>query len=163
MTVFWRKQADFYRTYDLDGNYINNDLFHGILRPGDTSVLQEVWIQNSASIRGTKEIFRNARIYLDIPDSLIPKYLETWPGQGGGVQISFDSGSNWITLSSTQGNPSDSSTWVGIPAAAIGSNAEAGVLNPNDVAVIWLRVKVPGQELEAGLYEFGLGIDVEVI
>lgn len=162
VTVIWRKQDQFYRTYNSQGELEQVELFHGILRPGETSLPQEIWIQNSSAIRGTNEVFRNVRLYLDAPDNLFSKYLESWVNQAAGIEISFDNGANWQLFTLYRGNPESPASWITIPAVAIGSNAEEGTLHPNDVTVVWLRVRVPGTESQAGVYPFGLGIDLEV-
>jgi hypothetical protein len=73
------------------------------------------------------------------------------PQLNGGFQISFD-GIDWTTFSIKNpaltgsvgaGDQNDPSTWILLPASAIGSDGQDGTLGPYDQATFYIRFVVP--------------------
>lgn len=161
--VIWRDAAKVFRGYDSNGALQSQSCFHGVLHPGQTSTVKQIWLQSTCGIRQSLEIFRNVKLYLQPPADSKTLLLSTWPALNGGVDISFDRGVTWTTFSETAGNPDDATTWLPLPAGAIGLSAQAGTLTPNDTAVLYLRVRMP-QQANSDLvrYRFSLAVDFEV-
>lgn len=161
--VVWRDAVKVYRGYQSDGTLISEPCFHGVLHPGQTSIIKQIWLQSTCGIRQSQEILRKVKLYLQPPAELKTLLLTTWPSQSGGVDISFDRGVTWTTFSQTAGNPDSSSTWISLPAGAIGLSAAAGTLTPEDTAILYLRVRMPQQKGgDIVRYQFSLAVDFEV-
>ncbi len=93
------------------------------------------------------------------------------PEMNGGLQISFD-GNNWTTFSSVQagapgsigvGDQSDPSTWILLPAAAIGTGASNGIIGPYDMATIYLRYMIPATDIVFKVFDIQLAVDCDIV
>lgn len=173
LSFAWKNEAGdvSYQSMDLStALWQSTDLVHGVLYSNQVSAPQTLILQNMAQDRrlalsaqdGTilprAETLSNVRLYLTIGDAETKTaLLEDWPGQGGGVQLSFDRGSSWMTVSSAAGNPDDPSTWIPLPAG------EIGPFPPDNRAVIQVRLNIPPRITFYGPYLFGLCADVTVL
>jgi hypothetical protein len=93
------------------------------------------------------------------------------PEMNGGFEISFD-GTSWITFSAVQssvpgsvgvGDQNDPSTWVILPATAIGLNGTEGILGPYDTATLYLRYVIPNSVTDYQVFDISLVADVDVV
>jgi hypothetical protein len=143
-------------------SFVDADQPLGILSPGMLSDVTTVYLKSSASDQSQSFVLANVKLYLTGDPALVSQLLIDWPVQDAGIEMSFDDGLTYQRLTATFGNPSDPSTWILLPATAISSVASAGLLQPNDLAKLLLRVKVPLSVPAFGLFRIGLGVDVDV-
>jgi len=123
------------------------------------------------------------------PPGIVPEdgWPVGWPNLGnvstvarpeldGGLQISFD-GLHWdpplgATFSAVQaaapgsvgvGDQNDPTTWLLLPASAIGLNGADGILGPYDIATLYLRYVIPNSVTDYQLFDISLAIDADVV
>lgn len=77
----------------------------------------------------------------------------------GGLEISFDWGATWTRFSTTVGNPAIPSTWIPLPALAMGLSGVAGQLSPFDNATVALRFNIPASNTVTGQLNLELAIN----
>jgi hypothetical protein len=149
-----------------NGTISNNSIYFNVSYPNRTSDVLTVSFQSPANNLGTQEILTGTSLYLDgEAASLLLSWttISNKANLNGGLQVSFDLGETWTTFSPTAGNKANKSTWILLPASAIGSLGVAGILNPYDSATISLRVVVPPSFSNYGVLNFNIGVDFDVI
>jgi hypothetical protein len=142
----------------LDGT----DMQLGVVFPQYLSDPQMVYLQSTALAQNGTFTLGNVRIYADGDAPSLQLLLSVWPAQNAGLDVSFDSGVTWTRFSQTSGAPSDSSTWLPVPARAISDIAQDGVLRVNDTASLLFRVQTPVDPAFRGLCQFRIVADFEV-
>lgn len=149
--INWQKGDTVLRGVD-GGQFVDNKLVYPIGFPAGTTDAQLISLRSSARDTHTFERLTNLRLYLTGSDVSIVQ--ESWPYLGntfsparpelnGGFLISFDGGRNYITFDKTHGYESDPTTWIQVPALAIGLNGIDGVLGAFDDAQFLVRYKIP--------------------
>ena len=168
----WSQNGTMLRGY-VNGSWVPGNLVFPVGFPGTVSTPQVFTLQSSASTQGSLETFQNVRFYLtgDPEDLAIVQGL--WPTLGnaynpvrtdlnGGFDISFD-GSNYTRFSNTVGLKSDPSTWLTLPAIAIGQNGSNGVLGAYDTAQIFVRFTIPSVANLFKILNVQLAVDADII
>jgi len=140
-----------------------NEAVQGISFPNDQTVPVNVHLSSSARDQHTFDTFRNVRLYLTGDPAQVQIVQEVWPSQGGGLFISFDGGKTYTVFSPTYGFEADPSTWVLIPAAAIGIGATDGVLGILDSANLVLKYVIPEQADQFQVFEVQLTADFDIV
>jgi hypothetical protein len=118
--------------------------------PGTITPPQAVQLRSSAIDTQTFESLSRVQFYLRGPDAA--EVQRAWPYAGdptrqseldGGFEISFDGGNRWIRFNLQTGLQSDPSTWITLPAFAVGEQGQDGLLSPYDIAHLSLRYVIP--------------------
>lgn len=147
-----------------NGNeFLQKPAIHGISFPGNSTNPISINVKSSASQNHTFETLKNVQLYITGPASQIKTIQLDWPALGGGLQISFDEGKTYNTFTTTYGYYADSSTWVTLPAIAVGLNGIAGTLGPFDSASMLLRYVIPEGATQLSVFELALTADFDVI
>jgi hypothetical protein len=187
-TITWEQNGSILHGYGLvetsppAEEYIEGSLIFPISFPSVTTNPIQVTLKSSALANGTFDILSNVRFYLSGDPDDLNIVQNIWPNLdfsfspplpelSGGLQISFD-GVNWTTFSIAQpdvagsvgvGDINDSTTWLLLPALAIGPNGSDGVLGPFDVATIYLRYVIPPGATQYQVFDVSLSIDCDVV
>lgn len=152
----------------LDGN-----LTFPIAFPGAPSATEVITLQTSSAAEGTLETFKNIRLYLTGDPADIAVVQGLWPTFGdaytparpemnGGFEVSFD-GSNYIRFSNQVGWEDDPTTWITLPATAIGLNGADGTLGPYDTARMYVRYVIPSVASVYKTFNIQLAADVDIV
>jgi hypothetical protein len=164
-TLTWSQNGSVIRGYQ-GGAYVPGGLVFPISFPSTTTNPQTITLNSSALANGTLDILSNIKFYLTGDPSDLAIVQGVWPNVshlgsqvqaqlGGGLQISFD-GIDWTTFSIAQptlsgsvgiGDANDASTWLEMPALAVGPAGELGTLGPFDIATLYLRYVVPSANI----------------
>lgn len=88
----------------------------------------------------------------------------TITGVAGIVQpLPVDAVVEQLTSGASVGDPSNPSSWLGLPAIAIGTGASDGVLGPYDTATLYLRYVIPGTADEYQVFNIQLAVDCDIV
>lgn len=156
----------------LNDGWVDGNLAFPVGFPGVPNTTQTLLLSSSASSEGTLETFRNVKLYLTGDPGDIAIVQGLWPTYGnsynpprteinGGLDISFD-GANYTRFSSTVGWEADPSTWLTLPAVAIGLNGTDGVLGAYDSAQILIRFTIPYVADLFKTYNIQLAADADI-
>lgn len=138
--------------------------------PGTTTPPQLVQMRTNAAHLQTYETLEGVAFFLvgDTDDLNIVQNV--WPtlggssqsGLNGGYEISFDSGRTFVRFDATHGVQSDKSTWITLPAEAIGSQGIIGTLGAFDTAHLIVRAVVPpgATDFRSFAIQLGAGFDI---
>lgn len=140
--------------------------------PGRSTEALPLGLRSSARETQTFETLTSVRLYLAGAD--VPIVQELWPSYGdahsparpelnGGFELSFDGGRSWTRFSKTVGYAPDPSTWVLLPACALGLDGQDGILKPFDRAHLLARYVVPPQADQYRVFDIRLMVDVDVV
>ena len=168
----WSQNGTMLRGY-ANGSWVEGSLVFPVGFPGTVGTPQVLTLQSSASAQGSLETFKNVRFYLTGDPDDLALVQGLWPVLGnaysparadlnGGFEISFD-GSNYTRFSNTVGLQSDPSTWLTLPAIAIGSNGADGVLGAYDTAQIFVRYNVPSVANIFKIFNIQLAVDADIV
>lgn len=170
--LVWTQNGVLLRGYQ-NGAWVDGNLAFPVGFPGQQNTTQTVVLSSSAGSEGTLETLNNVRLYLtgDLGDLAIVQGL--WPALGdayspprpemnGGFDISFD-GSNYIRFSTLVGLASDPTTWLTVPAVAIGQNGADGVLGPYSTATMFLRYVIPPTVTTYKTFNIQLAVDMDIV
>jgi len=166
-----------YRGGDFtQSTWLQQPLIEGVLFPAQYSEVFTIVLRNpatdyrlaaqlsGASVSGNVQTYANIRLYLT-GDSAA-EVQTVWPALDGGYEISFNQGLTWIRFDTTHGLESDPSTWIPLPGCAVADGAPDGQLGPFpplNQATLQVRVKVPFNVSQFGLYKLSLGIDLDIL
>jgi hypothetical protein len=140
----------------------------GINFPGRVTKAKLVSVSSSGLANDELRTLTNVKLYLDGEDSAIVQL--DWPTRGGvnrpdlsgGLEISFDGGQTYTRFSATKGLKGDSSTWIDLPAIAIGLQGTDNQLGPFDTAQMYLRMILP-PDADTKPYDVYLEADFDII
>lgn len=146
----------------VNGVFQQNEAVQGISFPGQQTTPLNVRMASSASQLQTFDTLRNVRFYLTGNPDEIAIVKTVWTTQGGGYYISYDGGKTYNQFNTTYGYKADPSTWVLMPAEAVGLNGQDGVLGPLDSANLVLQYIIPAQATQYQIYDIALTCDFDV-
>jgi hypothetical protein len=139
-----------------------NQCVQGITFPSHETTPVNVRMSSSSHDLQTFDTFRNVKLYLTGDPKQIAVVQGVWPTQGGGLFISYDGGKTYTAFSTTYGYEAAPSTWVLLPAVAVGLNGLNGVLGPFDSANLVLKYVIPEQATQYDIYNIQLTADFDV-
>lgn len=137
----------------------------GIIFPGQTTQAQALVLGSSAIYDNIGEELVSVYFYLDGAAADLSVVQGLWPGQGGGMQISFDQGATYQTFkqgASGVGDKMYPDTWLslsGKPKSAGGPS----ILESTSTATILTRLVVPAQATQYELYLLTLQPDFDIL
>jgi hypothetical protein len=134
----------------------------GITFPTQSTVPINVRMSSSSHDLGTFDTFRNVKLYLTGAANQIAIVQGLWPTQGGGLLISYDGGKTYTPFTTTYGYEADPTTWVLLPAVAVGLGGHDGILGPFDSANLVLKYVIPEQATQYDIYDVQLTADFDV-
>lgn len=140
-----------------------NAAIQGITFPNNQTIPVNITLASSARDLQTFDIFTNVRLYLTGDSTQIATIQGVWPTQGGGLFISYDGGRTFVPFTTTYGYEADPTTWVLLPAAAVGLNGMDGILGPFDSANLVLKYVIPEQATQYQIYNIALTADFDVL
>jgi hypothetical protein len=155
---------------DGSGNVLPAAVFP-IAFPGTTSPPQLIQLRSNAAVLQTYETLVGVSFFLVGDTDDINTVQNLWPtlggvsqsGLNGGYDISFDSGRTFIRFDPTHGVQGNQSSWIELPAEAIGSQGTVGVLGAFDTAHLIVRVVVPPGATQYQSFAIQLGVDFDII
>jgi len=171
-SLIWSQNGTLLHGGNADGSLVFPVMFSGV-----TSLVQQVTLNSSARVNGTFDILSGVKFYLAGDSADLAIIMGQWPNLGsaytparpelnGGLQISFD-GTTWTTFcmgaSGNVGNPNDPTTWLPLPAIAVGLGGADGILGPYDIASLSLRYLVPNSVANYQLFNISLAVDCDVV
>ena len=186
--LLWKQNGLVIRGYQ-NGADVNGPLVFPVGFPTKTSGPLNITLQSSAQANNTLDILSNVKLYLTgnsedlgIIQGMGQSSTLGWPNLGfafdpprswmnGGLQISFD-GINWTTFSSVQsnapgsvgvGDQTDPTTWLLIPAIAMGVSGTDGTIGPFDIANIYLQYVVPSTANNYEIPIIYLTVDADIV
>src|SRR5208282_821354 len=136
-----------------------NQALLGITFPTQATLPINVRMSSSSHDLGVFDTFRNIKLYLTGDANQIAIIQGLWPVQGGGLFISYDGGKTYKVFSTTYGYESDPTTWVLLPAVAVGLGGHDGILGPFDSANLVLKYVIPEQATQYDIYNVSLTAD----
>jgi hypothetical protein len=169
--IVWSQNGKLLRGFK-DGAWVDGNLVFPIAFPDSPSETESITMQSSSSTTGSLETFRNLKLYLTGDPADIAVVQGLWPVLGnaytparpemnGGFEISFD-GSNYLRFSKTVGWEKDPSTWITLPATAIGQNGQDGTLGAYDTAQLYVRYWIPGVASVYKTFDIQLAADFDI-
>jgi hypothetical protein len=175
--LVWQKDELLLRGYDfVASDWKDGQLTFPVAYPGRYSDTKIITLRSSARDQGTLDVLKTVKLYLVGDATDLYQVMEVWPflsdtkpELNGGFEISFDEGRSYTRLqyvsggSSNAGYKGDASTWITLPAEAIGLNGIAGELGPFDRAKLYVRFKIPPQATNYKLLNVQLAADFDVI
>ena len=171
----WSQNGSIIRGY-TNGAYVEGSLVFPVSFPGSISEPLTVTLNSSAQANGTYDILQNIKFFLTGDPDDLATVQGGWPTLGnaftpprpemnGGLQISFD-GSTWTTFvsgSSGVGDQNYPSTWIELPAVAIGAGGIAGTLGPFDIALFYMRYVLPATTTTYKVFDINLAVDCDIV
>jgi hypothetical protein len=155
---------------DVSNNVLTKSWFP-IGFPGTNSPPLQLQVGTNTTSLSTFNTLIDVAFYLtgDITD--IDTIQNEWPTLGGstrpelsgGLDISFDFGSTYIRFDSTHGVESDPTTWITLPAEAVGIQGADGILGAFDLAHLLVRVVVPPNVTEFKKFDIRLALGFDII
>jgi hypothetical protein len=139
-----------------------NPCVEGITFPSNSTTPVNVRMSSSSHDLQTFDTFRNVKLYLTGDPDQIAIIQGLWPTQGGGLFISYDGGKTYTPFTTTYGYQADPTTWVLLPAVAVGLGGLNGVLGPFDSANLVLKYVIPEQANQYDIYNVQLTADFDV-
>jgi hypothetical protein len=150
------------------------DYYFPISFPGQILGPITVTLQSCSSYYGIPDNLTNVRFFLDGDPNTLSVIRDLWPALGnsyaparpdvaGGMDISLDQGQTWTRITTTVGNKDIPSTWIPMPATAVGYGATAGQIGPFDTATILCRLVIPTNAQESQLFDINLAIDPDIV
>lgn len=139
-----------------------NPALLGITFPTQSTTPINVRMASSSHNLGTFDTFKNIKLYLTGNINQIAIVQGLWPTQGGGLFISYDGGKTYKVFSTTYGYESDPTTWILLPAVAVGLGGQDGILGPFDSANLVLKYVIPEQATQYDIYDVQLTADFDV-
>jgi hypothetical protein len=172
--LIWEQPDITLRGYAATTGWVDGGLSFPVCFPQRYSEAKIVTLRSSARDSGTLETLKSVKFYLTGNATDLIQVQETWPYYGssfspnrvelnGGFEISFDEGRTYTRFSKTAGYASDPSTWISLPASAVGLNGIAGQLGPYDRARIYMRYRVPQQATNYKLLDVRLAVDFDIV
>jgi hypothetical protein len=146
----------------VSGSFVQEEAIQGISFPGSTTTPLSINLASCARELNTFDNLINVKLYLTGDSDQIKIIQSDWPAIGGGLQISFDGGRTYNTFTTTYGYQATPSTWVLLPAEAIGLNGNAGTLSPFDSANLLLRYIIPTSAVDYDIFQIALTADFDV-
>jgi hypothetical protein len=139
-----------------------NPCIEGITFPSNSTAPVNVRMSSSSHDLQTFDTFRNVKLYLTGDPNQIATVQGLWPTQGGGLFISYDGGKTYTPFTTTYGYEADPTTWVLLPAVAVGLGGLNGILGPFDSANLVLKYVIPEQADQYQIYDIQLTADFDV-
>lgn len=155
---------------DYSGNQLSQAGFP-VGFPGTVSIAQQIKVTSNAIQLQTFETLVGVKFFLTGDANDINTVQNIWPTLGGlnepelngGFDVSFDFGSTYIRFDSTHGLQSDPSTWISLPAEAVGLQGVDETLGAFDTAYLIIRYVIPPQATQFGVLNVNLGMDFDII
>lgn len=155
---------------DGSGNPLPAAVFP-IAFPGTTTPPQLVQMRSNAANLQTYETLEGVSFFLAGDPDDLNTVQNIWPTMGnasqsglnGGYEISFDSGRTFVRFDATHGVRANQSTWISLPAEAIGSQGIDGVLGAFDTAHLIVRAVVPPGAIQFQSFSIQLGAGFDVV
>lgn len=152
-------------------NNILSECWFPISFPGITNAPQQVRVRSNAIDLKTFETLTGVKLFLTGNSDDINAVQNVWPILGnydkpelnGGIDISFDFGRTYIRFDSTHGVESNPSTWLSLPAEAIGTQGAFETLGAFDIAHFILRYIIPPGAKQYRKLDIRLGMDFDII
>jgi hypothetical protein len=139
--------------------------------PGTTSTANLLEVASNAIAMGTFESLVGVGFFLvgDADDINTVQFV--WPTLGGvsqpqlngGVDISFDSGQTYTRFDPTNGVQANPSTWISLPAIAVGSQGAAETIGAFDIAHFIVRYVIPPGATQFGILNISLGLGFDIL
>jgi hypothetical protein len=146
----------------VNGVFQENEAVQGISFPSQQTIPINVRLASCARDIQSFDTLRNVKLYLTGDPTEIATVQTIWPPLGGGFYISYDGGKTYTVFSPTYGYENDPTTWVLLPAEAIGLNGVDGTLGPFDSANLILKYVIPEQATQYQIYDIALTADFDV-
>ncbi len=147
---------------DVNGVFQQNEAVQGISFPNNSTIPLNVRMASCAREIQSFDTLINVRLYLTGDPTEIATVQTIWPPLGGGLFISYDGGKTYTPFTTTYGYVNDPTTWVLLPATAIGLNGVQGTLGPFDSANFILKYVIPEQATQYQIYDISLTADFDV-
>ncbi len=139
--------------------------------PGTTSVPEQLQVHTNAATLQTYETLTGVKFFLtgDADDLNIIQNI--WPSLGGstrpelngGLDISFDFGQTYTRFDSTHGLETDPSSWIPLPAEAVGAQGTDETLDAFSTAHFILRYVIPPGATQFEKFDIRLALDFDII
>lgn len=141
-----------------------------VVFPGTSSLATQIQMRTNARDLQSYETVQNVSFYLSGNATDVNTVQNVWPvisssqsQLNGGFDISFDFGRTYIRFNNTTGVLGDPSSWILLPAEAIGSQGVDGQLGAFDSATMIIRLVIPPSATEYKILNIELGVDFDVI
>lgn len=139
--------------------------------PGTSSLPQQLQVQSNSATLGTFETLMGVKFFLTGDAEDINTVQNIWPFLGGsvnpqlsgGVDISFDFGQTFTRFDSNHGVEGNPSTWVLLPAEAVGIQGVAGVIGAFDLAHFIIRYVIPPEATQFGKLNVLISMGFDII
>jgi hypothetical protein len=151
-----------------DGSWVDGELTFPVSFPGEYSSALRVTLRSSARDTGTFETLQGLKLYLQGSDAAVvqqqwPVISADRPELNGGFEISFDNGRTYTRFDATHGLESNVSTWLTVPASAIGLDGQNGILGPFDQAHFLVRYRIPPTATLFGKLDIRLAAGFDIV
>jgi hypothetical protein len=155
---------------DVSNNILTAEAFP-INFPGQSTTPAQLQVRSNAVTLQTYETLVGVKFFLtgDPDDINIVQNIwttiggSTRPELNGGVDISFDFGQTYIRFDITHGLESAPSTWIPLPAEAVGAQGADQTLGAFDTAHIIIRYVIPPGATQYEKFDIRLGIDFDIL
>lgn len=157
-----------------NGQVLTGPIFFAINYPGHTTESIVLKVGTNAQATKTFNTLRDVKIYLTGDVSSVQLVQQIWPLLGesfsparpdinGGLDISFDNGQTYTRFNPIIGNETLSSTWITLPAEAIGLDGSDGTITPFDTATMLIRLVIPPVSIDYKKLSLSIGLDFDVL
>lgn len=154
LQLIWTANGKTYRGYDPATTGDADEIFsHGPIFPGTITDPKAVFVTSSCIYDRSGTSLYNLSLFLEA-DTETLKTLTKLAVLGHGVQVSFDDGWTWRSLTNAP---------TFIDRRAIITSPEAGVLGPYDTMKLKFRVSVPSDFMFMGKLSYRIGVDFDVL
>lgn len=155
---------------DEFNNVLTTEAF-AISFPATTSQPQQIQVASNAASLQTYETLIDVAFFLTGDPDDINIIQSIWPTIGGdsntqlngGAEISFDSGQTFIRFDVSHGKKEDSTTWIPLPAAAIGFGAVEQTLGPFDRGHLIFRYVIPPGATQFKKFNITLSMGFDIL
>lgn len=155
---------------DVSNNVLTSSFFP-VSFPGTSSPPLQLQVRSNAIDLGTFETLTGVKFYLTGNASDINIVQNIWttlgsstrPELNGGVDISFDFGTTFTRFDINNGVQSNPSTWISLPAEAVGQQGSDNTLGPFDTAHLLIRIVVPPGATQFKKLDIKLALGFDII
>jgi hypothetical protein len=154
LQLIWTANGKTLHGYDPATTADLDEIFsHGPIFPGTITEPKTVFVTSSCIYNRCEISLYNLALFIEGDDDTV-KTLTKLAVRGHGVQVSFDDGWNWASLTRSLSF---------IERRAIITNPGSGVLGPYDTLKLKFRVSVPDDFGFTGKLSYRIGVDFDVL